>query len=169
MNFSAACSPAKRKRMKSNVKKCLWGLFLLAVSSSGCDPKTDCCTNIDTDVRIHYVTSAGANLINSTADFKEENIKVYYKNGEAYEYIYHGNLDYPNMHYVYENEKHDRILTVFPSNYYENNYSTTLIKLNEQTVDTLFCAFELSGNSEVCTNAWLNGVQMEGRFIEVMK
>jgi hypothetical protein len=29
--------------------------------------------------------------------------------------------------------------------------------------------FELSGNSEICTNAWLNGVEMTNRFIEVQK
>ncbi len=139
------------------------------IGSLGCDKKSDCCTIIDTNVGIHYVTPAGENLINSSEDFKASNIKIYYKNGSEFEYINKGNLDYPNMHRIDEDETGKSILIVYPSNYYEGNQSTTLIELNPNVIDTLLCEFELVSNREICKRAWLNGVEMANRFIEIEK
>lgn len=135
----------------------------------GCDNKTDCCTIIDTDVHVLYKNEQGENLINSNTDFEESNIKVYYKIGNEYEYIYRGNLDSPNMHRLDEDKNGNLILTVYPSNYYEGNRSTTLIELNKHVTDTLVCAFDLGSNKEICVQAWLNGIDMENRFIEIKK
>lgn len=144
-------------------------LEMLIMGNTGCDKKTDCCTIIDTDVQILYRNELGKNLINSMSDFEESNIKVYYKNGNKFEYIYEGNLDSPNMHRIHEDENGNLILTVFPSNYYESNQSTTLIELNQNVVDTLVCEFELGSNREICKRAWLNGIEMVNRFIEIEK
>lgn len=144
-------------------------LGMLIVGNVGCDKKTDCCTIIDVDVQILYKNESGQNLINSNDDFKESNIKVYYKNGNEFEYIYNGNLDSPNMHRIHEDENGNLILTVFPSNYYEGNQSTTLVELNQNEIDTLVCEFELGDNREICKKAWLNGIEMVNRFIEIKK
>ena len=143
------------------------GILLFGFES--CKIESDCYTIIDVDVQIHYQTQQGENLLNSSIEFKTSNIKVYYKNGAEYEYINRGNLDAPNMHYVYEDANNRLILTVFPSNYYEGNFSTTPIELNENHVDTLVCEFDLDRNKEVCISAWLNGIEMNNRFIETMK
>lgn len=156
----------KKIRIKS-IASILFGLFLIVISS--CNKKTDCCAIIDVDVQIHYKNALGESLINSVDDFNESNIKVYYKNGNEFEYIFQGNLDYPNMHRVGEDENGNVILTVFPSNFYEGNQSTTLIELNENVSDTLVCEFDLEGSREVCTGAWLNGIEMNNRYIEVEK
>ena len=108
-------------------------------------------------------------MINSDDDFNESNIKIYYKNEDEFEYIFKGNLDYPNMHYVNEDENGNLILTVFPSNYYEGNLSTTLIELNPNMVDTLVCEFELGSNREICKRAWINSIEMNNRYIEIKK
>lgn len=142
---------------------------IIMIGMSGCGGNEDCCTIIDVDVRIHYQTQAGDNLINSVDDFKESNIKVYYMKGEEFEYVNSGNLDFPNMHRIDEDGNGNLILTVFPSNYYEDNQSTTLIELNPNVVDTLVGEFELGSNKEILKRAWLNGVEMTNRFIEVMK
>lgn len=141
----------------------LTGILVLV----SCDKEIDCCTIIDTSVQILYKNESGENLINSNADFEESNIKVYYKNGSEFEYMYNGNLDAPNMHRIDEDENGNLILTVYPSYFYDGNHSTTLIELNQNVIDTLECEFELGSNKEICTKAWLNGVEMEGRFIEV--
>lgn len=52
---------------------------------------------------------------------------------------------------------------------YEGNQSTTLIALNPETVDTLVCEFGLGSNREICKKAWLNGVEMNNRYLEVKK
>ncbi len=144
------------------------GIVLIGFSS--CEKNSDdCCTIIDVDVRIHYQTQAGENLINSSAEFDESKIKIYYKNGNEFEYIFKGNLDYPNMHYVEEDSNGKMILSIFPSNYYEGNLSTTLIELNDNVTDTLVCEFELDGNKEICKQAWLNGIEMNNRFLEIKK
>lgn len=143
---------------------------ILSLSLSGCSKSADdCCTIIDVAVRIHYQTQTGENLLNSSDEYDESKIKIYYKNGEQFEYAFKGNLDFPNMHYVEEGTDGNRILTVFPSNYYEGDQSTTLIQLNEIQSDTLVCEFELTNNQEICKRAWLNGVEMNNRFIEVKK
>lgn len=144
-------------------------LFITALCLTNCTPKQDCCAIVDTTVRIYYQTPTGENLIGSSNTYSESGIKIYYKNGETFEYAYQSNLDYPNMYYVSNDEQQRKILTVFPSNQYEGNYSTTLIQLNEQTRDTLRCEFDLGDQREVCKKAWLNGVEMENRFIAIKK
>ena len=134
-----------------------------------CDKKADCCTIIDVDVQILYKNESGENLINSNTDYEESNIKVYYKNGNDFEYIFNGNLDSPNMHRIDEDGSGNLILTVYPSNYYEGNQSTTLVELNPNVVDTLICEFELESNREICKRAWLNGLELNNRFIEIEK
>ena len=156
-----------KKRMIISVAIVLNGILIIGVSS--CGEKTDCCTIIDVDVQIHYQTQSGENLINSDDDFNESNIKIYYKNEDEFEYIFKGNLDYPNMHYVNEDENGNLILTVFPSNYYEGNLSTTLIEQNPNMVDTLVCEFELGSNREICKRAWINSIEMNNRYIEIKK
>ncbi|MFK7978948.1 MAG: hypothetical protein AB8G86_03110 [Saprospiraceae bacterium] len=156
------------KRVKLNVTLILiFGILILGISS--CDNKTDCCTIIDVDVQILYKNQLGENLINSDANFSESNIKVYYKNGNEFEYIYDGNLDSPNMYRMDEDANQNLILTIFPSNYYVGDQSTTLIELNPNVVDTLVCEFELDNNREICKRAWLNGVEFDNRFIEIEK
>lgn len=134
-----------------------------------CDKKNGCCTIIDTKVQILYKNKFGENLINSDTNFNESNIKVYYKNGREFEYINNGNLDSPNMHRIDKDENGNLILSVYPSNYYEGNQSTTLVELNQNVVDTLVCEFELESDSEICKKAWLNGIEMENRFIAIEK
>jgi hypothetical protein len=145
----------------------LTGILITGILS--CEQGDDCCAMVDVNVNIHYQTQSGENLINSVDEFNATNIKIYYKNEEAFEYVYNGDLDYPNMHYVREDENGHLILTVFPSNYYEGNFSTTLIELNPYTVDTLRCEFDLENNSEICKQAWINGMAMTNRFIEIKK
>ena len=152
--------------------KNLTTLIILGIAifvGMSCEDESNCCTIIDVDVSIHYGNEAGENLINSNADYNVSNIKVYYKNGNDFEYVYDGNLDAPNMHSLYEDSEGNLILKVFLSYYYEGNQSTTLVELNPGIVDTLVGEFELDSNREICKKAWLNGVEMENRFIEVIK
>lgn len=156
-----------RKRLNQSIAMLISGILLIGISS--CEKKEDCCTIVDVDVRIYYTNESGENLINSADEYQESNIKIYYKNGDAFEYVFNANLDYPNMHYIDENENGDLLLTVFPSNFYEGNQSTTLIELNPNVVDTLVCEFELGSNKEICKRAWMNGVEMSNRYIEIKK
>jgi len=157
--------------MKNKIEKLVAILIIgaLLTGISSCDKKEDCCTIVDVDVQIYYKNESGKNLINSIDDFKESNVKVYYKKGDKFEYIFKGNLDYPNMHRVDDDGNGRLILTVYPSNYYEGNQSTTLIELNPSIVDTLVCEFELGSNREICKRAWLNGIEMSNRYIEMVK
>ncbi|MCB9309683.1 MAG: hypothetical protein H6567_06480 [Lewinellaceae bacterium] len=145
-----------------------FAISLILLLTSGCKPEI-CCVDIDVNVGILYKNKNGENLINSSSDFKESNIKIYYKNKDNFEYVYNSNLDAPNMHSVQTDPSGNLILIVSPSNYYDGNTSTTLVALNPTTVDTLFCEFTLTENQQICKKAWLNGVEMENRFIEVEK
>lgn len=155
--------------MNNRSSNSIFILGILGLVIYGCNTQTDCCTVIDVDVQILYKNQVGENLINSNDDFNESNIKIYYKKGDEFDYAYYGNLDSPNMHRIDEDGSGNLVLTVYPSNYYEGNQSTTLIELNPNVVDTLLCEFELESNREICTRAWLNGVEMDDRFIEIEK
>ena len=156
-----------KKFLGSGKSIILTGIILLGILS--CDSSDNCCTLIDVDVRIHYQTPASENLINSSDDFDASKIRIYYKEDDEYDYVFYGNYTYPNMHYVYEDENEDLILTVFASNRYQGNFSTTLIELNPNVVDTLLCEFELDSNREICKNVWLNGEEMGSRYFEVVR
>lgn len=139
------------------------GLYLFS-----CNKQKVCCDLIDIDVKIHYQDTSGNNLINTSASFNSSNIKIYFKNGDQYEYAFKSNLDNPNFFSVV-NINSKEILTVFPSNYYEQNRSTTLIELNSTITDTLICEFDLSKNNTILKQAWLNGIEIKNRYIEVKK
>lgn len=152
---------------KKTLNILLLGLFILSFIS--CDNHENCCTIVDVDVSFHYIDKTGNNLINSNSEFDASKIKIYYKNKEKFEYINRGNLDNSKMYSLHEDETKNLILTVFPSDYYEGKQSTTLIELNPNVVDTLLCEFDLQSNRTVCKRAWLNGQEMQNRYIEVQK
>ncbi|MBK7243778.1 MAG: hypothetical protein IPH98_07950 [Saprospiraceae bacterium] len=51
----------------------------------------------------------------------------------------------------------------------KENRSTTLIALNKAIVDTLVCEFDFNNNNTILKQAWLNGVEIKNRYIEVTK
>ena len=156
-----------RNNLKNITSALIFGMLLLSITA--CKKTNDCCVNIDTDVQILYKNQIGENLLNSTAEFNESNIKIYYKNGDEFQYMVNGSLSSPRMFKIYPDEEDNLILTIFTSNFYDGNKSTTLIELNRNVVDTLVCEYDLASNREVVTNAWLNGVQMDNKFIEIQK
>ncbi len=145
-------------------------VFSFAIFSCSIDPNPqDCCTIIDTDVQIHYQTQTGDDLINSSQEFNQANIKIYYLVGGEFEYVYNNNLDNPGYFDVYKDQNDRQILRIFPSNNYDGDFSTTLIELNESVIDTLYCEFELTNSSEICKKVWLNGEEYDNRYLEIMK
>ncbi|HRI33197.1 MAG TPA: hypothetical protein PLD02_05555 [Saprospiraceae bacterium] len=146
----------------------LVGLILLLLVIVCCNKKSDCCTLIDVDLRIFYQDSSGHSLINSNPFFQASNIQIYFKNGDQFEYAFDSNLDNPNHFYV-ETIQSKEILRLFPSNFYKENRSTTLIALNKAIVDTLVCEFDFNNNNTILKQAWLNGVEIKNRYIEVKK
>lgn len=146
----------------------LVGLVLLLLIIVCCNKRSDCCTFIDVDLRIFYQDSSGHSLINSNPFFQASNIQIYFKNGDQFEYAFDSNLDYPNHFYV-ETIQSKEILRLFPSNFYKENRSTTLIELNKAIVDTLVCEFDLNNNNTILKQAWLNGIEIKNRYIEVKK
>lgn len=156
-------------KIKSRILQTLFIFIPIIGILHSCTNQSNCCTIVDINNRIHYQNSLGENLINSSSEFDESKIKIYYKNGDKYDYALNGQLDHPNMHFVYSDSNDNLILTIFPSRIYEGTNSTTLIELNENVVDTLFCEFNFDNNNIICTNSWLNGVSMDNRFIEVRK
>lgn len=146
----------------------LVGLILLLLVIVCCNKKSDCYTLIDVDLRIFYQDSSGHSLINSNPFFQASNIQIYFKNGDQFEYAFDSNLDNPNHFYV-ETIQSKEILRLFPSNFYKENRSTTLIALNKAIVDTLVCEFDFNNNNTILKQAWLNGVEIKNRYIEVKK
>lgn len=137
-------------------------LIFLMVNLSACELKDcceNCCTDIDTSVDIHYQTQTGENLINSSNEFDESNIKVYYKNGDNYDFMRNESLDASGFYKLDTFDTGEISMRILTSNIYEQNKSTTLIELNENVVDTLVGEYKLTGNSEVIQRVWINGIE----------
>ncbi len=143
-------------------------VFFLSACEKGGDQPI-CCTNIDTKIVIHYTDASGEDLINSSEQYAEDKIKVYYKKDGVFEYAFQGNLDFPNMYFVDEDLNGDLQFHLFPSNEYDGNFSETLIEFNGVESDTIRAEFQLDGNNEICTRVWYNGVEMDGQEFEIVK
>lgn len=153
------------------MKGLIRSIFILAVVQAffACsEKKKECCTTIETNIDIRFVDASGQDLFGSSPQYDEKDVRIYYKTGDEFEYVFEGNLDYPNMHFFY-NAGSKRVLRVFPSNHYKDSFSETLIELNENTRDTMKCEFDLGSNYEVCKKVWYNGREMEGRYFEIVK
>ncbi|GAA4841862.1 hypothetical protein GCM10023331_28570 [Algivirga pacifica] len=136
---------------------------------TACKDEPVCCVNIDTQIGLHYMNREGKNLLDFAEHYQKEDIKVYYKKGDEFEYVYNGNLDAPNMHHVYYTPDSALILAVYASDYYEGETSTTLISFNETVFDTLYCEFDIQDNGVSIKKAWLNGVAIEEQFMEIIR
>lgn len=143
--------------------------FCLASIFYTCTSREDCCTVIDTNFAIEYISENGKSLFDSTRTYLPENIKLYFKNGTKYELAYSRNLDNPNYFTLDTTAEGVIHIGILPSNFYEGNFSTTLIELKPDVIDTIKCEFDLSHGNELFKNAWYNGVKKEGRLFKIIK
>ncbi|MDF1694799.1 MAG: hypothetical protein P1U56_03170 [Saprospiraceae bacterium] len=155
------------RKIKTTIKlRALLCCIAIGIMGYSCSDNS-CCTSIDVTVGIRYQNSDGEFVINNSDEYNESSIKLYYKNGDEFEYFYNGNLTYSKGYRIDTASDSSQVLTIFPSYYYEESQSTTVIELNENHIDTLRCEFDLSDNSEVVTSVWFNGVKQEGRIFTV--
>lgn len=54
-------------------------ILLVVLLGMSCSDQVDCCTIIDTDVSIRYLSLYGENLLETHPDHHPESIKIYYK------------------------------------------------------------------------------------------
>jgi hypothetical protein len=140
-----------------------------AFTFCACTSSQDCCTTIDTNFAIEYISEEGNCLFDSTHAYVPEDIKLYFKHGSKYELAYSGNLDNPRYFTIDTTLEGAIHIGILPSYYYEGNFSTTLIELKPNVVDTIKCEFERSHGNEHFKYAWYNGVKKEGRIFKVVK
>jgi len=144
-------------------------LLALGFILFSCDPESpiDCCTNVDTAIFIHYQNELGEDLIDSDENHGQDQIRIYFKEGNEFVYAYDNQLDSPN-HYEVIDMDDQLLLRLFPSDQYEGNFSTTLIELNETKIDTVLAEFEFV-NGVQCKKVWVNGIEMDGRNFSLIR
>lgn len=128
----------------------------------------DCCTIIDTTVDIEYNDSSGADLFKVDTNFRADEIKIYYKTPIGYTYMSNPDRSIPKL-YEIDTIAGRTIIRLEPSFYYSGSRSTTLIELNERTIDTLVGDFEFKGSSTYIAKVWYNGVLSPSRYLRVSK
>lgn len=144
-------------------------LLVLALVLFSCDKEepVNCCVNIDTQLMVHYMNALGENLIDSDDQYDRSQIKIYFKDGDDYRYAYNNLLDLANYHKVLDVDD-QLVIQLFPSDIYEGNYSTTLIEINENLVDTLVTEFEFV-NGVQAKRVWVNGEEASSRNIALSR
>ncbi len=142
-------------------------VLLIFILSCDSENSVDCCTNIDTELSIHYINEAGENLVNSTEEFDQANIRIYFKDGEIFKYAYNNRLDLPNYHQVIDIDD-QLVIRLFPSDLYEGEFSTTLIELTANLVDTIVTQFEFT-NGVQAKKVWVNGKEMDHRHFTLLR
>lgn len=129
--------------------------------------KKDCCTIIDTDFSIVYKDSSGENIFQrNSAAWSTDEIKIYYKAGETFEYIYDSNMDAAGA-FVISGLEDDLYITIYPSYHYDGNFSETLIELRPGYTDTVLAQFSRRDNDVRIQKIWYNGKEQEGRGFEI--
>lgn len=142
-------------------------ILLFALTLFSCQKEKPCCVTKDTVIVISYYDSNGNSLFNNNS-FDPNQIKLYYKNGNDYQYQYHHNLDFPKMYEVIDQNGIPGI-KLFPSEYFSNNKSTTLIELNSEVIDTIIGEFNLENGNVILNKVFYNGEEKIYRSFSVVK
>jgi hypothetical protein len=117
--------------------------------------RTCCCTNIDTNISIHYIDKDGKDLIGTSEMFKKENIDIYYVINGVAERVNNPSLDLPENFRV-SDESGQRILTLFPNT--SSDVSLTIIEFNKTIRDTIECKINNNDCGIFCTEVKYNGI-----------
>ncbi len=127
-------------------------IFLL-FSISGCI-KFDCCTDINKVLDLKYQNDKGDNILS-----KKSKVLVYYDiKGEAVK-VQDLKSETASDKAGYRLSGNDStvFLSLFVSDYVVNGLSTTYVKVDDFTTDTIKCEHKKSGNSHFLGKIWLNG------------
>lgn len=131
-------------------------LCILLISCASDDPE-NCCTIIDTAVKIKYVNENGENLFDIENPIQISDIKVFHKiNSEWIEY-YKGNLDHPKglMELEINEEKY---LGVSVSIIHDaDSISETKLQFANGDEDIIKTGLNLNANNIIVEKVWYNG------------
>jgi len=114
---------------------------------------------VDKVFYIAYLNSEGKNVLDTNSQ-----IQVFYLKDGTAEKVERSNLDSPNgftltsQRRTAANGSDELCFKVFPSDYEDNtNKSTTYIKFEDNTMDTLECQFQKTAEIHLLMKIWLNG------------
>ena len=145
----------------------LMALFVTCKKDQLCD-----CVPPPVDARIDilYKDQSGQSLINSTPEFSDSNIIIFYKKNGFFENAYDAHMSDPEKYSIRKNEKGEIVVSITPSYYYfDGNFSETMVELNPETRDIIRCEFMLSDNGRTCKNVWFNDQKMDSTAFEIIK
>ena len=130
-------------------------IFYIATS---CKKSLDCCTNVDIGISIRYIDIDSINILNSANGLQEDNIKIFHKIEGNWERAFDTNMDLTQGIYVYEREG-ENYLMLFPStDFYDGNFSETMIEFSDNDFDIVKTQFDLSNGNLVIQKVWYNDV-----------
>lgn len=130
--------------------------FLVAVIGLlGCT-SNDCCTVVDTQINLQYLDSNSTDWFLLHPEENPNNLRVYYLKNGRYELVDEVNQDHRYGYSVATGSASTRF-TLFPSHYYTENTSTTVVELPQVFSDTLVGQFHLKDTQEKLEKLWVNG------------
>lgn len=111
---------------------------------------------LDNDLNFYLKDNTGSNLLN-TANYLEENFRVYNLiNGEVIE-VFNPMMDYPRNFFI-KDESNPISMRLFLNNSDTEEFPVTYIKWNGTDTDTIKASYVRSENSVVLDQVWINDV-----------
>ena len=134
-------------------------LVLILIFSYSCI-KPGCCKVISSDFNFYVVNEQGDDLLDpkSTSQINLQTVKVYYLiNGTKTE-INRGNLDAPQMYFVYppEGTRNRYNISLFLNTEDSASITTTYFEWDKDTTDVFKAEVSRESNNEIVTKVWLN-------------
>lgn len=134
-------------------KASLISLCILLFSCSSSDPD-NCCTIIDTAVKIKYVNENGENLLETEEPLEISDITVFHKVNSKWEEYYEGNLDHPKglMELEMNEEKYLGVSVSISTD--NDSISETKLRFPNGDEDIIRTKLNLNANNIIITKLW---------------
>ncbi|GEM_PF-1009311 len=147
------------------MKKIVYGVLLLLLSSCGKDNPRICCMNVQGTLNIVYKNAQGQNLLDESTPghYSTEDLKLFHIIAGQKKVVYNYNLDAPKgMSVIKEGiarlhvgfNLNDEGDIIHKDKKVTRGESTSIIQLNESVIDTVKIQWESKPGSLMITKAW---------------
>lgn len=147
------------------MKKIVYGVLLLLLSSCGKDNPKICCMNVQGTLNIVYKNAQGQNLLDESTPghYSTDDMKLFHIIAGQKKVVYNYNLDVPKgMSVIKEGiarlhvgfNLNDEGDIIHKDKKVTRGESTSIIQLNESVIDTVKIQWESKPGSLMITKAW---------------
>ena len=130
--------------------------IMLLVASIGLSCKKNCCTMIDTGIKINLVSKSSENLLASPNGLTLADINVYYMKDGIKTLYFERHLAAAKGFLIRKDSDGQETLTLFPT-LNKDKFTDTMVEFGDLGTDTIRCEYHKTDNQDIVKKVWLNG------------